>query len=131
MANIKKLEMADAVSVNPHVSILKSFLGLQTKVVYEPSKSLIDVFTYDYTAEMGDRMEKLLTCSPESLEKEINKCGIIEKTPIGNIRLEACVSREHLFAAMQLFHFVDFQYEPMTDVKFYEGKEAELIATIL
>ncbi|MGN0068848.1 MAG: hypothetical protein ACI350_03875 [Prevotella sp.] len=131
MANIKHFEMAESFAINPNISIRKSFFGLFQTVIYNPTQSPIQAVLKEYTMEMGQRVERLLECPDEQLEERISKSEKIEEAQIGNMRLEACVSRDRQFAAYQLFRFSDFKYQPVTRMKVYEGKAAELISAEL
>ena len=131
MANIKNLEMAAALSKHHHIDIEKSFLGLRTSVVYQPTQSRVDIYIQDYNTEMGAKLERILKAPADKLESAIEKEGTIEKAAISNIRLELCLSRDRQFAAAQLFSFYDLQYHPVTEPRFIEGREAEQLAKLL
>lgn len=49
----------------------------------------------------------------------------------GNYRLEACLSDDRQFCAIQLFRFADFSYRPLSDARFYEGNDVERVAKLL
>ena len=46
-------------------------------------------------------------------------------------RLELCLSDDRQFCAVQLLRFGDFQYKPVFEPRFYEGKDAEAVAQLL
>jgi hypothetical protein len=50
---------------------------------------------------------------------------------IGNVELDACISTDKQFAALQLLQFSDYSYHPISKVAFYEGDQAQLVASIL
>jgi len=44
--------------------------------------------------------------------------------------LKVCLSKDHRFAALQLFKFFELMYHPVAPPKFYEGEEAVLINSL-
>ena len=130
MANIKNLEMAEALSNSKYITIKSGFLGLSKTAVYNATQSPCDIIQNEYSADMGARVERLLKAPADKLATELKNLKL-EKVAIGNMRLEAVLSRDRQFAAVQLFRFVDFKYQPVTDLKTYEGHDAELIAAVL
>ena len=130
MASINHLEMAKALSQNPHIQIKKSFFGLHTSVVYTPTQSPVDVSIQDYTAEMGNKLERIINAPAGQIEAAIRKEGRIDKASISNMRLELAFSRDRKFAAAQLFNFYDLQYHPVTEPRFIEGDEAAFLAAL-
>ncbi len=70
-----------------------------------------------------------MKCTPEQLEQERRSGTKIEKTQLGNVLLEACVSDDKQFAALQLFRYGNLKYNPVTDVQIYEGDNAALISS--
>lgn len=131
MANINKLGMAKTISTDPRISVNKSFFGLCQTAVYNPTNSKLVAFINDYTAENGEKLKQLLRCPDDRLADLTKKLGPIEEATMGPSRLEGCMSQDHLFAALQLFGYSDFEYSPLTDVVIYEGIQAELISTVI
>ena len=85
----------------------------------------------DYTAENGEKLKQLLRCPDDKLADLTKRLSPIEHATMGPARLEGCMSKDHLFVALQLFGYSDFEYSPLTDVRIYEGMPAELISTII
>lgn len=131
MASFYKMGMAEALSANNHIAINRSFFGLRQTVKYTPTQSTVNLYAEDFSADDGAKLERLLELAPSQLEKEVKAHGKPGSVPLGPYRLEACVSEDRQFCALQLFHFVDFSYTPSTDPKFYEGKDAEQAAAII
>ena len=42
----------------------------------------------------------------------------------GNVRLDYILSKDHKFAAVQLFQFVPYVYEPVTQIYYYTNEVA-------
>lgn len=130
MASIKNLQMADTVLSNPNVEYKKGFMGLGSKAIYRPTGSPITARVLDYTADMGRKLLDVMACQPQELDKKLGSAEAIEATQIGSNHLEVCLSRDHQFAALQLFTFSDLVFKPLSEVKIYEGHAAQLIAKL-
>lgn len=131
MANINNMEMAKAVLANENIVVEKTFFGLRTKFTYKPTNSTVEGREYEFTPSMGERMLKLINTDDSKLETVVANTDKITTTHIGHYRLEICTSADNKFTALQMLRFVDFKYQPESDVKFYEGKNAELILSVL
>lgn len=131
MSSFKNLEMAAAVSNYPCISVSSAFFGLSRKVEYQPTHSSVKAYVNDYSADDGDTLRNLLTCKGSELAAFVSKHPQIKSVGIGPVRLEACLSDDNRFAALQLFTYSDFEYRPVTEAKFYEGDEAEIINNLL
>ncbi len=131
MANIKKLEMGHTVSALPYISIEKSFLGLKQTIIYKPTNSEVQIAQYEYAADDGAVIQKLLNTKPSEAAALAAKVSMLDKTPMGNFRLDACVSADKQFVALQLFQYSNLMFHPATDVKVYQGDDAKLMASIL
>lgn len=129
MANIKHLEMCENVKNLPQIEIKKTCFGLSTQVIYSPTKSKVKAKQNEYSVENGTRLEKILNAD-ETTAMEMLQKKQLKPSSMGNIRLDACISNDHQFAAVQLLRFIDFNYQPFTDVVVYEGKTAEAIADL-
>ena len=130
MSSIKKLEMAAALSAYQHIEIKKSlFFG--TKTVYTPTQSQVKAIVLEYTPTEGERVERLLDMPLDKMAADIQQKGKPLAGANGHFRLELCLSDDRQFCALQLFRFGDFQYKPVFEPRFYEGKDAEAIALLL
>lgn len=130
MAKINHMEMAEAVSSHPHIEIQKTLFGLSRKYIYTPTGSPLSANVYEFNADMGNRIEKMLNSKGVQLEKEIASIGHIKSVTIGNMRLDVCMSLDGQFAALQLFRYFELMYHPVAPVKFFEGSEAHHISTL-
>ncbi len=130
MANLNKLSMVNDVMTNPNISIHKTMLGLHTDYVYQPSDSKLTAYILEYNPTVGEKVEQLLQMPDTDISTAADKCGVLVNTPIGHWHLEACISKDHRFAAFQLFRFSNFSYTPVTDVRIFEGDCAEKISAL-
>lgn len=129
MPSIKNLEMAAAVSSYKSVTIKKSWFS--TKIIYTPTQSRVNVIIQEYNPTEGERLERLLNMPLDRMAGEIQQNSKPTPAQIGHYRLEACLSDDHQFCALQLFRFVDFKNNAVFEPRIYEGIDAERIAQIL
>lgn len=129
MASIKNLEMAAAVFAYKNISIKKSLFS--TKAVYEPTQSPVKAIVQEYTPTSGERVKELLSLPLDKMADELQKKGKPATAPIGHYHLEACLSDDHQFCALQLFRFINFDFEPVFEPRFYEGQAVETIVKLI
>ncbi len=126
MANIKNLQMWNTICADARISISKSLFGLRTTVIYNPSNSIIDANTFEYSPADGERLKHLLDTPHEKLTSAIGDYH--PKTVVnGNYLAEVSASRDGAFLAVQLFQFAHLSYEPVTEVLFFEGDTARIV----
>ena len=65
MANIKNMQMWKDICADARIRIIKSLFGLKVTAVYEPTQSVIDVRTIEYTPQDGDRLRRILSAPRE------------------------------------------------------------------
>ena len=129
MSSFKNLEMAAALSAHNHIEIKKSLFS--QKAVYTPTASQIDITIAEYTPTDGERLAHLLRQPLSRLTEELKAKGCPHSTPIGQFRLEAAVSKDGQFAAVQLFRFNDFTYTAASDLLMAEGSDAAILTALL
>ena len=91
-----------AYAVSVHPHITVKKSLFQTKVIYTPTES------------------------PELKQKGAPASG-----SNGHYHLEACLSDDRQFCALQMFRYADFSYNAIGEPRFYEGDEAKTVAQIL
>ena len=129
MANIKNLQMWKDICADARIRISKSLFGLKTTAVYEPTQSIIDIRTIEYTPQDGDRLYRILSAPREELAEVID--GFRPKeVPNGNYMLEVARSRDGQFVALLLQQFTRMSYEPVTGTLFFEGDDACIISQL-
>lgn len=129
MSSFKNLKMAYAVSVHQHITVKKSLF--QTKVIYTPTQSVVRAIIQEYTPTEGSRLLSLLDMPTDKLLAELKQKGAPASGSNGHYHLEACLSDDHQFCALQMFRYADFSYIAIGEPRFYEGDEAKTIAQIL
>ena len=127
MSRFFSVEIAPAVSEHPHVSIKKSFFGLFANAYYNVTNTQIDSYENSYSRETGERIKPLFSVGDKYVIGCTKDIGSLHQQPNGNYRLDICISRDRQFIALQLFHFENLMYRPVTDVGYFEGEQAEAI----
>ena len=129
MSSIKNLGMAAALSAYQHIEIKKSLFS--TQAIYTPTQSKVKAIVLEYTPTEGERLARLLDMPLDKMVADIEQKGKPVSGAIGNFRLEFCLSADHQFCALQLSRFSDFQYKPVAEPRFYEGKDVESFTKLL
>ena len=113
MAKINHIEMGEDVMALNDVQVKKGFMGWSVKLIYKPTHSKIQIKEKEYTAEDGKKLENILTAAPAEVETAISKFPV-SAISMGNFKLQACLSDDSQFAALQLLAYKDFGYKPVT-----------------
>ena len=121
------MEMAAAVAANKNIEIKKTFFGLKTQVIYTPTGSPVDCYRKEYAPDAESSLGKMLDNTGEKLAEAAKNVADIKEVDMGNVRLEAALSRDHQF---QIVKFTNFNYLPVSEVKFLEGADAAAVATV-
>lgn len=129
MSKINHLEMGADVMALDVIEVKKGFLGMSTKLIYKPTNSTVKVKVNEYSVEDGKKLENILNTEPENIEAAIQNFPV-SSIGMGNVKLDACISDDEQFAAVQLLSFKDFNYQPMSKVRVYTGKAAKAIAQL-
>lgn len=130
MPSLNNMEMAAAVAANKNIEIKKTFFGLKTQVIYTPTGSPVDCYRKEYAPDAESSLGKMLDNTGEKLAEVAKNVADIKEVDMGNVRLEAALSRDHQFAALQIVKFTNFNYLPVSEVKFLEGADAAAVATV-
>lgn len=131
MASIKNLEMAETISNNPNIKISKGFLGIGSKATYTPTNSKLNALINYYSAEDAQAFVKLIKTAEGEVINQAKKMTPPAKLSISNYRLEACVTDDQQFVAIQVLSYADFRNTPICDLKYFEGEAAQAIAALL
>ena len=129
MAKINHIEMGEDVMALNDVQVKKGFMGWSVKLIYKPTQSKIQIKEKEYTAEDGKKLQNILTAAPAEVETAISKFPV-SAISMGNFKLQACLSDDSQFAALQLLAYKDFGYKPVTDMKVYTSRTAEVFSRL-
>lgn len=105
-------------------------LGLSKKLIYTPTGATVNVKKFNYNPEAVSHLQRVIESDGKGLAAAVKACKV-QRLEIGNIELDACISTDKQFVALQLLQFIDYTYQPISEVAFYEGDQAQLVAQIL
>lgn len=125
MANFRHLEIAPQVASHPNIYIKKSFLGFKTRVFYQPTYSEVDSVRKYFTMSSGSDICDFLRCCAKGECSHLPEHLSIEYNDNGNYCLEMCSARDGQFVALQMFKYINLEYQPVCDIIIYEGNEAK------
>lgn len=130
MANFKNLNMAQELLSHKNLRVVSTMLGLSKKLVYITTGAAVRVKKYNFNTEAIPHLERVIESDEKGLASAVKSCRVTN-VEIGNVELDACVSADMRFVALQLLQFSDYSYHPVTRVAFFEGDNAQLVASIL
>ena len=122
--------LKESVALQTYITRKSSFFGLINRLVYAPTDSRLN-FTYRYYAPiLREELKELFALGGQVLENRLAKMNRFEQAVNGNLLVECCVSADKEFAALQLKHFEQIDYQPISDVRFLQGESAMQAAQI-
>ena len=126
MENVKSMELAEALFQKNCIKVEKAFFGLKTKVSYVPTNSPVVGLYLEYDSDVGKQIKQLVSAEWKNLknEKAPDDCSN------GHYRLAICFSKDRQFVALQLSQYVDFEYHPISEIRFAEGSTAETVLRV-
>ena len=122
--------LKESVALQSYITRRSTFFGLINRLVYAPTDSRLN-FTYRYYAPiLREELKELFALGGQVLENRLAKMNRFEQAVNGNLLVECCVSADKEFAALQLKHFEQIDYQPISDVRFLQGESAMQAAKI-
>ena len=122
--------LKESVALQSYITRKSTFFGLINRLVYAPTDSRLN-FTYRYYAPiLREELKELFALGGQVLENRLAKMNRFEQAVNGNLLVECCVSADKEFAALQLKHFEQIDYQPISDVRFLQGESAMQAAKI-
>lgn len=125
MANINSLMIGKTLSTDPRVTIKKGFMGFGAKGTYNATQSNLKAYRKEYDIPVGEQIYKIM----ENGIGKTNATDKFQQKDLGTFMLEVVVSDDNQFLALRLYRF-DFSYKPVTELKIYEGKDAEALSSL-
>lgn len=123
--------MGQALLNNNNLRVKSALFGLKKQLVYVPTGSPVKVIRDNYHADAIAPLQRIIESDSKGLAAAV-KSFRAKKQPIGNVELDICISDDKNFVALQLLQFGDeYTYHPITDPAFFEGEQAQLVASIL
>ena len=95
------------------------------EVVYVPTGSIAKERSIFFDLKHMDKLTDLVNSGSFSADSKI------KSEASGNIRMDVILSADNKFAAVQLFQFVPYTYQPVTAVHYFTNDAAAAVAAFL
>ena len=122
--------LKESVALQTYITRKSSFFGLINRLVYAPTDSRLNFTCRYYAPILREELKELFALGGQVLEKRLAKMNRFEQAVNGNLLVECCVSADKEFAALQLKHFEQIDYQPISEVRFLQGESALQAAKI-
>lgn len=122
--------LKESVALQTYITRKSTFFGLITRLVYAPTDSRLNFTCRYYAPILREELKELFALGGQVLEKRLAKMNRFEQAVNGNLLVECCVSADKEFAALQLKHFEQIDYQPISEVRFLQGESAMQAAKI-
>lgn len=122
--------LKESVALQSYITRKSSFFGLINRLVYAPTDSRLNFTCRYYAPILREELKELFALGGQVLEKRLAKTNRFEQAVNGNLLVECCVSADKEFAALQLKHFEQIDYQPISEVRFLQGESAMQAAKI-
>ena len=122
--------LKESVALQSYITRKFTFFGLINRLVYAPTDSRLNFTCRYYAPILREELKELFALGGQVLEKRLAKMNRFEQAVNGNLLVECCVSADKEFAALQLKHFEQIDYQPISDVRFLQGESAMQAAKI-
>lgn len=126
MAKITHLQMWKDICGDDHIVVIKSFLGLRTTAVYQPTNSPLNATKMEFSLADGDKLRRILSSPADNLANAVGDFRP-KQTANGNYMAEVCTSQDGAFIAVRLYQFINMNYEPVIGTCRFEGEKAQII----
>ncbi len=100
------------------------------RLVYAPTDSRLNFTSRYYAPILREELKELFALGDQVLEKRLAKMNRFEQAMNGNLLVECCVSADKQFVALQLKHFEQIDYQPISEVRFLQGDAAKHAAIV-
>lgn len=122
--------LKEVVVLQPYITRKPMFFGLFNRLVYAPTDSRIGFTCRYYAPLLRDELKELFALADQALEKRLAKTNCFEQAVNGNLLVDCCVSEDKEFAALQLKHFAQIDYQPISEMRFLQGEAAKHAAKV-
>ena len=122
--------LKESVALQSYITRRSTFFGLINRLVYAPTDSRLNFTCRYYAPILREELKELFALGGQVLENRLAKMNRFEQAVNGNLLVECCVSADKEFAALQLKHFEQIDYQPISDVRFLQGESAMQAAKI-
>ncbi len=122
--------LKESVALQTYITRKSTFFGLINRLVYAPTDSRLNFTCRYYAPILREELKELFALGGQVLENRLAKMNRFEQAVNGNLLVECCVSADKEFAALQLKHFEQIDYQPISEVRFLQGESAMQAAKI-
>ena len=122
--------LKESVALQSYITRKSTFFGLINRLVYAPMDSRLNFTSRYYAPILREELKELFALGDQVLEKRLAKMNRFEQAMNGNLLVECCVSADKQFVALQLKHFEQIDYQPISEVRFLQGESAMQAAKI-
>ena len=122
--------LKESVALQTYITRKSTFFGLFNHLVYAPTDSRLNFTCRYYAPILREELKELFALGGQVLENRLAKMNRFEQAVNGNLLVECCVSADKEFAALQLKHFEQIDYQPISEVRFLQGESAMQAAKI-
>ncbi len=122
--------LKESVALQPYITRKSTFFGLINRLVYAPTDSRLNFTSRYYAPIQREELKELFALGDQVLETRLAKMNRFEQAMNGNLLVDCCVSADKQFVALQLKHFEQIDYQPISDVRFLQGESAMQAAKI-
>ena len=95
------------------------------EVVYVPTGSVAKEQSVFFDLKHMDALKNLVNSGSFSADSKI------KSEASGNIRMDVILSADKKFAAVQLFQFIPYTYQPITSVQYFTDEQASAVIAFL
>ncbi len=95
------------------------------EVIYLPTKSVTKEHSVFFDLKYIDALTNLVNSGSFSADSDI------KSEASGNIRMDVILSADKKFAAVQLFQFIPYTYQPITSVRYFTDEQASAVVAFL
>ena len=122
--------LKESVALQSYITRKSTLFGLINRLVYAPTDSRLNFTSRYYAPILREELKELFALGGQVLENRLAKMNRFEQAVNGNLLVECCVSADKEFAALQLKHFEQIDYQPISEVRFLQGESAMQAAKI-
>ena len=122
--------LKETVAQHSNIACKSVCFGLIKKLYYKPTNSSLKSVELYFGPKDKDKLLSLFQLQGEALISFTKKCTHLEEKTNGNLFLEAFVSSDRQFIALQLSQYRTLDYQLICEPIFLEGEIAELISNI-
>ena len=95
------------------------------EVVYLPTGSVAKEQSIFFDLKYMDQLKKMVKSGMFPVDT------MLKSESSGNIRMDVILSEDKKFAAVQLFQFVPYTYQPITSVHYFTNEDASAVVAFL